>query len=352
VTLLQRLQQRFSSTRLFPQADGAIVLKPGGKATQWVIPREACVFLGIDVASIPPKRREGYAALALRRQLPFEPATIHVVVDGHWAMAWGWPQRGPQGDWPAEGEFLPESLLRGALRDEGAVIESMSVGVEARLWRENRLIACRWFPSRPGPEEWRSFLRGAGWASDAPAPDPAPAEWREQPWARSTMASFLPGRVGDLRRPLLAATALVAAAAIGWPLGQALRFQAALAGTEADIAALRDELGSVLDAKDAAQTDAAEAEALLGLEPAVNQLAALSAVDAGLGPTRLRLLEWDFQAGRGLRIVVAGATADPESTVQALMDAGLFDDVRIEPGNQEGQLVFNARIVRKDAPSP
>jgi hypothetical protein len=317
-----------------------------------VIPREACVFVGLDVTSIPVKRREGYAALALRRQLPFQPASVHVVVDGHWAMAWGWPQNDPTERWPADGEFLPEALLRGNPRDEGAALESMSDGVDARLWRNGRLVASRWYPAPPGQEAWRTFLRGAGWPNEIPVPDPEPAEWRDQPWGRNATASILPERFGDLRRPLLVAASLAAAALVGWPLGQGLRLQAALGQTESEIAALRDELGSVLDAKNAAETDAAAAEALLGLEPDVNQLAAMAAVDAGLGPAGLRLTEWDFQVGRGLRIVVSGAAADPERMVQALMDAGIFDDVRIEPGSQAGQMVFNARIVRKDAPSP
>lgn len=356
MTPWQTLQRRFSATRLLRRAEDVETLRAGGRSTEWVVPRAQCLFFTLDVAKVPAKRHESYAALAVKRMVPFASPGWHAITRQGQMMVWAWPKAilevtsDGMPTWSPGDRAIPEAILRGEPGEDDAQLVACDAGFDARLWRRGLLVASQWFPQVPEPAAWLEFLRGAG--ADAPVPMPTPSAdgWRETPWSAPSGASLAVDGWRHFGRSALVLAAALVVAVLVWPIGSGLRHAIEATVVERRIDALAEDLSSVLDRRDAALGAFDDAQALRGLRARQPQLRVIAGLERALGPQGIRAREWDLQRGTRLRLVLTAPGADPQALVATLMATGLLDDVRVEPGNEAGQMVVQAQLTAGVAP--
>jgi hypothetical protein len=356
LTPWQTLQRRFSATRLLRRAEDVETLRAGGRATEWVVPRAHCLFFTLDVAKVPAKRHESYAALAVKRMAPFAAPDWHAITRQGQMMVWAWPkailETAPEGlpTWSPGDRAIPEAILRGEPGEDDAQLVACDMGFDARLWRRGLLVASQWFPQIPDAAAWLEFLRGAGADAHGPVPAPSAGRWRESPWSAPSRASLAVDGWRHFGRSAVVLAASLLVAVLAWPVGSGLRHAIEATLVEGRIEALSEQLSSVLDRRDAALGALDETDALLALRARQPQTRLLAALERALGPQGIQAKEWDVQRGSRLRLVLAAPGADPQALVTTLMSTGMLDDVRVEPGNEAGQMVVQAELTAGAAP--
>src|SRR5690606_4859605 len=158
-----RLQRRFSPALVRLGADGVEPLPGGGASgTLGLVGRELCLYLPIDASQVPLRQREGYVAMAVRRAAPFpDPEHDVLWIQGHAAVGYGSRER-IRSRGGGAGRHRAEAMFRGAVHREDAVevlrLDAAATpegprdaGVEARVWRNGRLQASRWWAQPPDP---------------------------------------------------------------------------------------------------------------------------------------------------------------------------------------------------------
>ncbi|MFN7521476.1 MAG: hypothetical protein ACK5VV_13760 [Lysobacteraceae bacterium] len=356
MTPWQTLQRRFSATRLLRRAEDVETLRAGGRVMEWVVPRAQCLFFTLDVAKVPAKRHESYAALAVKRMAPFAAPDWHAITRRGQMMVWAWPKAvlevasdgGPT--WSTGDRAIPEAILRGEPGEDDAQLVACDAGFDARLWRRGLLVASQWFPQVPDAAAWVEFLRGAGADAHDAVPMPTAGGWRESPWSAPSRAAFAVDGWRHFGRSAVLLAASIVVALLAWPMGSGLRHAVEATLVEGRIEALSEQLSSVLDRRDAALGALDETHALLALRARQPQSRLLAALERALGPQGIHAREWDFQRGSRLRLVLSAPGADPQALVTALMSTGMLDDVRVEPGNEAGQMVVQAELTAGAVP--
>lgn len=320
-----------------------------------------CAYTTLDGAAVPARKRPAFADMAIARWAPFADPQSHVEWAGDRAMVWAWsrgqalavdgPEAAPM---PAPRRILPESLLRGQSRPDGQELVALDEGCEGRVWRDGLLAGARWWPQPPALPEWNQFLRGAGVAPASALPEATVYPLAERGWA----APQLRGGLGDLvgqQRNLLAALALAIAVAVPTALLVGVAsLKASIWQVERDIATREQAIAAILDARQAAEADAAAVRQLLEDRPPAGQIELLAAV-SGLMGGPFQILEWNLADARNLTMVARMPNADPRRIVTAWEGSGLFADVTAEVGRQAEEIQVKARIAPREgaaAPAP
>lgn len=315
-----------------------------------MLARGLCAYTLIDAAAVPPRKRTGYAGIAMARWAPFPDPASHVEWVGDRAMVWAWSRAALLED--ASGKLhaapwrvVPESLLRGAPQAHGEVLVAMDHGVEARVWRDHQLVASQWWERAPTLEDWNGFRRGAGLP---PAPVLPPVEHvplAEAPWSRRRHHA-----IGDVaqeyRRHLAAAGVAIAVAALSLPLAATLKLGVATWQIERDIEGQGARLQRILDARDATARDVDGIHRLLQLRPAAGQIRLLAAVSALVPAGAGELLEWRMPDASNLQVTLRMANPDPAGLARAWEASELFDQATVELGPSPQEVRISARIVR------
>lgn len=308
-----------------------------------------CVYTALDGASVPSRRRAGFAQMAVGRWSPFADTQSHVEWVGDRAMVWAWSRDAVLEG--ADGErlvpprrILPESLFRGGPIEEGEQLLAMEAGVEGRVWRGARLVASRWWESPPDLDGWNDFRRGAGLPPDAQVPAPLQLPLLPAPWGAPRAGGV--GEMVQQQRLLLASLAVAAVcAALMAPLVGALALKASIWQVRDDIAAREAAIAPILQARMAAQADAQAVDRLLRMRPPAGQTALLAAV-ARLIPGRWQLLKWEMPDAEHLQLTLRMQAADPRRIVEAWEKSGQFAEVTAEVVRQPDELQVKARVVR------
>lgn len=344
--MFSRLRQRFSPGLRLRRADGLSTLVPGGNG-DWVLARGLCAYTVIEAGAVPPARRKAYALGAARRWAPFVDPAFHVVWAGDVAMVWGWSSAlalAPVADGErAPRRVLPESLFVGAPKEAGCELVQLDHGLEGRAWQAGVMRASAWWPAPPSAADWNVFLRGAGFPAVAAPPEPVQAAFERSAWsARAEGRQALDlGRHRALAMPVVAAVLL---AAIGFPLGSALRLLVDGAGLERAIAKQEGLVAEILAARESAETDAAAIDALLELRPRVGQIRAFSELLKALPGGGWQVLEWRLPEPARLEAVIRSASPDPRAMVRSLEGSPAFDSVTVEIGGRPDEVILKARL--------
>lgn len=348
--LRTRLKQRFSPSRLLRRSDGLRPLSHGGGGREWVLARGLCAYTLLDAAAIPLAKRRGYADMAVKRWSPFADPGFHVEWAGARAMVWAWsngrmlafdedePVAPPR-------RMVPESLLRGQPRAEGAEVVGLDEGVEGRIWHDHALLASQWWPQVPESAQWNLFLRGAGLPPVEAVPAVVGGDLNERAWSRPASRAW--GDVASRHRTTLVAAGLgLAAAAVMVPLAGSLRLLVETAQVERAIASQDDSLQQILAARESAERDASEIEALLDLRPPAGQLQLLATVIGVMPAGNWQLLEWRMPDAKTLEVDLRMPRPDPRALVGAWEASGQFRDVSAELGRAPDEISIRAAIVR------
>ena len=122
-----------------------------------VIPREQCSFRRIKM---PGRGRKPMQAtlLKLRQQAASLDNMFHVSQDDQGTAGGAW-------EYPVlenyAGRSIPESLLYPSMSNGSRLIKNMS-GFEGQVWKDEALIASRWWQNEPSHEVWNKFLYNVG----------------------------------------------------------------------------------------------------------------------------------------------------------------------------------------------
>lgn len=351
-TLRARLRRRFSPGRALRRRTGLLRLGEAA-ASEWLVARELCMFLSVNAAEVPARRRRNYLATTVRRQAPFAEAGFHAEWVGSRAMVWAWAAggmldvEGHAGRAPRR--LLPESLFRGEARNGGSELVAMDEGCEGRVWRDGLLVASQWWPAPPGHRAWSDFLRGAGLALAPDVPMVQDAPLRAQPWTAHRAPAWTDVAARH-RGTAMAVASGVLALVLAFPLGGALRLIGQTMRVERAIAAEAPGVQKILDAREQADAHLRAIDALLALRPPATQIQLLDAVGRAMPQPEWALLEWRMGDAGSLEVVARMPNADPKALVQAWESSGRFRDVAVDIGRARDEVSIRATI--HGAPEP
>ncbi len=348
--MFTRLRRGFSPSRGLRNAEGLRSLTEGGSGQEWVLARGLCAYTTLDGASVPARKRRGFADMAVARWAPFANPQSYVEWIGDRAMVWAWSRDqildAGQDAAPlvAPRRVLPESLYRGQPQRDGEELVVMDSGCEGRVWQEGLLAATRWWALPPALAEWNEFRRGAGLQSAHQVPEALPYPLAERPWSAPQLRGL--GEVmGQQRQLLLALVTGVAAAAVSTLLVAGIALKVSIWQVDRDIQAQEQALEKIIDARERALAGQALIEKTLALRPPAGQVQLLSAVSRVMrGPWQL--VEWKMEDADNVQLTAIMPTADPSAIVTAWEASGQFTDVTAEMGAQSNQVIVNARVLR------
>lgn len=331
------------------RGDGLVRLEEGRAGQDWILARRFCAYTLLDASSIPVARRRGYAAIAVQRWSPFADTRFHIDWVGPRAMVWAWSNAQilefNSGEiLPPPRRVAPESLYRGAPHADYACLTAMDEGVEGRVWREQAMIACQWWPAAPDLEEWNNLLRGAGLPASGSVPLPEVAPLLLVPWTRQRVEAFN-DLAGRHRKTLQVLAVGLAAMLVAVPLAASLRLVVKTALLEQVIEKQTASVGPVLKARESAERDLAAVDNLLQLRPAQRQLRMMAAVVAATPGPGWKLLEWRMPDSGTLEVVMQMANPDPTRLVSGWEASGVFTNVSVDIGRTGNEVTVKAAIV-------
>lgn len=324
----------------------------GGSGSEWIAARALTAYTTIDGTSIPAARRKTYIPTVLRRWSPFPDPEWHVEWVGQMAMAWVWSSAavrdadsdeevaGPRG---RAAKVVPETLFLDEPHEQAEVLVQVSDGMEGRVWRQQVLTACQWWPDIPTLEEWNFFRRGAGLPAADAVPDPLQSGWRSSPWSAQRSASWQ--GVASRHGPLAATAMLAAATAFAmFQFGSLARLWLEGESLEREIAKQDESAQVTLRSMERALDNALEVDRLLELRPPATQLELMSAIEGALPAVDWDLRAWRMPDPTRLEVDARLANPDPGSLVRSLEASPLLSDVVVELGRSTDELTLRATI--------
>lgn len=337
----------------------------GADALVCVVGRGLCLFVRVDASKAPDKERRNVAALAVRRAAPFADPDFGVAwdADGQGA-AWYWSRARVQELLAARGvqarrtEFVPEALYAGGnAPDDGIELLGLHEGVEARAWRDGRLVADRWWPAAPAAADWQAFLRAAGiaGADAATLPPVQPAPVARQPWSRRGRSNMSLTGLSGLERHLPRAglglgLLLVLVASV--QLGSILRSQLDTMRARQAADALDEPLKRILAARESSDRDLAAIGQVLALQPAHGSLVLMAEARRLLPKRDWQVRQWNQPTPERIEVTLAMPNADPQALVATWEESPMFTDVTTELLARSGEVVVRANVVAAPAPAP
>ncbi len=299
---------------------------------------------------MPAGKRHGFVEIAVKRLAPFADPECHVVWTATAAMVWIWPRASMQPDEdgvPLRNELdsvYPESVYLGQPEPAGEMLLNTSDGFEGRIWREQLLIASRWWPTVPSLSDWSDFCRGAGDGVPEQVPQAQPYLLHDRPWAdhrRRTAAAWLQ----RIQRPAALAATFLLAALLAWQAGSLARLAMARAEVAKETQSLNSRLSNILLARENANRDAADADTLLRLRPPRAQVPLMARVAQLLHDSGGQIVEWSAPERDKLSITLRLAKPDPEALVKSMEASGILTEVTSDNGAGPNEIVLRGRVL-------
>ena len=357
-TWLARLKRRFSPSLVRLTADGAQPLGGGNAGTLALVGRELCLFLPLDATKVPERQRKAFVGLAVRRAAPFSDPEFDVLWTQDHAAVWYWSRQRvaalhglPNG----KVRFRAEALYRGAvatgtgceLLDYRGADEAMpSHGVEARAWRDGRLVATRFWPTPPPLAAWQAFARGAGLDSGAGpnAATAAPLRATSLAQDRIGTASALTGQLAGQWRMIASTVGGLVLVALLWQAAGVARAAWEVRAIQRRIDVITERLADIVTARERADAAQARIDAVLALRPPASQTRLLGEI-ARITPGTWQLLSWNLSNPETLEVTLKTDNPDPASVVAAWEASPLLADVTPANRGRQGELTLQARVV-------
>lgn len=118
-----------------------------------IVPRSECSFRRIKITD--SSRRAIQAAYLKVRKEASSPDDRFLIVpdaDQSGANVWGYKTA-----FDRTGRYYPESLARTPM-ETGARLVTCFTGYEGQVWKNNNIVASRWWPTVPDARKWQSFV--------------------------------------------------------------------------------------------------------------------------------------------------------------------------------------------------
>jgi hypothetical protein len=324
-------------------------------SAQWVIDRAWCVYRCLDLNHVPRADRPQALALKLSGLAPFRRAGHYVVWRGGLALVWSWDEQVREeavescSEVPLRYCCVPESLLQAPprLMPGAALVRLLRIrsGVDLQVWQGQGLVMSHFFPVDPKPEQYLHLLRGLLGVELPERLTPENCELLGRPWARPALGRAMVQWDRWLPHGLAAALVLGG----GLNLGQGLSWWWAERSLRSQYDSLNTQVEPVLSARNMALR---ANQAATDLGRALRQPSQISMLEqvAALLPEDSRLLAWRYR-GQELELEIGTSSADPRLYVSRFMEAGNFENVRVEPSPQGDGISLNLtlRPAREDS---
>ena len=319
-----------------------------------LVGRESCLFLAVDAARVPPRQRDGFVALAVRRAAPFGDPEHDVVWLQDHAAVWYWSRERVRDLAPANARRRAEAVYRGTIPAGDAVQllsletsrmdgETFVAGVEGRVWRSGHLVASRWWPALPDAAAWQGFARGAGLDHGTLPPEPQPAPLLDRPLSDGGARLAFAGQL-QARRPLVAAVVgTLLAAVMAWQVGGIARAAWRTHLLEGKTEALSAGMQRIIEAREQADLARARIDAALALRTPASQTRLLGEV-LQITPGAWQLLSWRQPSPEILEVTLRAANPDVPSIVAAWEASPLLQDVTPSTSRRGDELTLQARL--------
>lgn len=355
MNLLLKLRRLFSSKRNVIRTRSGVARLPGRSLhPYWIVGRGLCMYRREDFANVPRSRRRSALALKLPVWSPFERTGHHCVWSGSSAMVWFWdadeagadapdtPHSGAGAHRAARARVLPETVFH-AKKPDGVHLQACQEGFELQHWRAGVLEDAFWCPDHPDEREFGWFLDRQGIeARSAPPTVPAATDAgiATEPWSTSLM----PGEWLAVNERALVATCLLALSlAVVWQEARFWKIRHLQETVTGELTRLQDELGPLLDARNALLRLRRTNRALSDILREPSQAHLMGLVDRALPSAAARFREWRYQQ-RELTVIVEDPDLDPIAYVRSLEAVPLFEQVRAEPARGDNRIEITLRV--------
>lgn len=290
--------------------------------------------------------------MAVRRAAPFPDPDFGAVWFGDRAAVWYWSRERVStlaGSAIHRARHVPEAQYRGEIHERALELLELPNGCEARVWREGRLVASRWWPRPPDAAAWAELLRGCGEDTQQSLPPPPPAApCRESPWHRP-QALDIPGSIAPhLPRIALGAGALVIGL-FAFKVGEIARAAWALGQARAETERLGGDLARILGAREQADSERQAIDTLLALRPPASQTTLLGELTTAMPAGDWRIRVWSMPNRESVEATLSMARPDPQAIVAAWEASGRYRDVSVELTRRTDEIIVRARIVAPGA---
>jgi hypothetical protein len=290
---------------------------------------------------------------------PFDRSEYRVVMRGDAAMAFAWDADAIGAKLLAAGaaadaSIVPEGLLQAPPTRDGLRVVRCLDGVEAQAWRQQVLVASRWWPGAVSDEEARTWLLAQG--DDAFGHDALPSaiapSWRQQPWAEPSSLDDLLGSSSRLERMAVGCVFAGLAAWTGLAAHQAHDAHRGRQTEQREFERARLEAAPVLAARERAESMARELNGLAEQLSGVMPLELLQHLSDVLPPTGVTVKEFEL-SGAKLRL---GFDLAPEvrrsALVKDLQTGGwLTKVVEVRDASNRTWVPFEAELAGTRAPA-
>lgn len=360
----KNLKHIFSTSRYLQLSDEVRLPASSGMRVQWVIGRSQCLYRVFDLEGTPSARRKDALDILIRRWSPFDQTGHHVVWEQSVAMAWIWDASTTNEHLSNLGihalEVLPESVFQPRQKEGVYGWESIDGGICYQLWKEEKLLAEKWFSSPPTPNNWLIFIRGLNlpirlttplFLSTASVSETYPeithTELLLRPWG-SRNQKFLPLlKEMQLEQWLVKGGAAFAGLIIVWQIAAILSLLYAEHEVEQRLSSYSDEVSSVLEARDEALTKSRRANELLKLLDFPSQAALMATLAPIVNKQKAEIKEWTYNLDK-LEIVVEGERLQTLDLTKAFESLSFIHTVTLDKANKENQHKFIMNLhVRK-----
>jgi Tfp pilus assembly protein PilN len=226
-------------------------------------------------------------------------------------------------------------------------------GIEAQAWNEEALVASRWWPQLPDPEEAQVWLRSLGPLSNGTdaLPAAAPVTWHRRPWLELESADDLRSTSSRLERIAIGSALVGFAALSGAQAHQAFAAYDERQSLQRELERMRLEAAPVLAARDRAESMARELQGLALQLTGVLPLELLQHLSEVLPPRGVTLKELDL-SGQRLRLSLELAADLQHSALVKQLQAGgwLTKVTEARDTSSRGWIVFDAELSGHRAP--
>lgn len=320
-----------------------------------LVGRELCLYLLVDAARVPARQRAEFVALAVRRAAPFPDPDFDVLWLRDHAAVWYWSrERAHAAAGGGVVRYRAEALYRGEvpvadseqlllLDVDGEGSGDRTAGVEARIWRQGRLQASRWWPQLPDARAWATFARGAGLDASQPMPEAQVSVLRDRPLNANRPRLEFGSELGN-RLPLVAGVAsMLVLALLAWQSAGVARAAWATHSIERQTAELSAPIEKIIAARERADAAQARIDRLLALRTPASQVRMLGEVKR-LTPGNWEMAQWTQATPELLEVRFRMPNADVAAIVAAWEASPLFEEVTPTTATRPDEVGLQARL--------
>lgn len=316
----------------------------GNGRREWIISRALCHYRCFDLREIPINRRDSVLQMQIQQWSPFTKYSSFTVWNQGVAQTWLWDfskiETAQIKQNVKNPSHIPETVLRPKLENGVQLLKCLD-GIEGQIWRNNILIASRWWSDIPDIRTWQNFLRAYNALEfiDVPLQD---LPFLTQAWGKARSAFRSSGLLQE--RWLINGLLATFLTALSWEGVFIYKWQSASSSLQREIETLNEKVNPILTAKSQTIEEQKYVERLLSLDSYPSNLELMAKIAEKL-PQNIKIIDWHYQTGE-LSFSIEGGTIEPSYYVSTYQAIPLFSEVKSN-SKMPNQLTVSMKVNKK-----